>query len=70
MSPGLSLYAPQGPSELPQCDDLLFLLFAQDIAQARGAHKTFPESMSWALAMAGLQVILHGRFWVPPDAFS
>ena len=27
------------PSELPQCDDLLFLLFAQDIAHAEGAYK-------------------------------
>src|SRR6266853_3940826 len=31
------LDAPQGPSELPQCDDLLFLLFAQDIAHVTGA---------------------------------
>ena len=31
------LDAPQGPSELPQCDDLLFLLFAQDIAHVTEA---------------------------------
>ena len=42
MSPGPALDAPQGASELPQRDDLLFFLFAQDIAQSSGAYKGYP----------------------------
>ena len=38
------LDAPQRPSELPQCDDLLFLFFAQDIAHADGGYRPSRQS--------------------------
>ena len=38
------LDAPQGPSELPQRDDLLFLFFAQDIAHADGGYRPSRQS--------------------------
>ena len=62
------LDAPQGPSEPPQCDDLLFLLFAQDIAHADGAYKASRRSQCPGLySLAGFQVTLIGRFWVTPE---
>lgn len=59
------LNPPQRPSQPPQRDHLLFLLFAQDIAHADAGYSPRqnqrPES---ALPLAGFQVITYGRFWV------
>src|ERR1019366_8201346 len=55
----------QHPPQPPQSEDLLFLLFVQDIGHAHGAYKPPRESMSRTpLSLAGFQVILIGRFWV------
>jgi hypothetical protein len=59
---------PQRPSELPQCDDLLFLFFAQDIAHAEGAYRGSDRSQCPGLSLAGFQVSLIGRFWLTPEA--
>src|ERR1019366_3927518 len=59
----------QHPPQPPQSEDLLFLLFVQDIGHAHGAYKPPRESMSRTpLSLAGFQVILIGRFWVIAEA--
>ena len=61
------LDAPQRPSELPQCDDLLLFFFAQDIAHAEGAYmRSLRSQCPGLLLLAGFQVTFIGRFWVTP----
>ena len=56
------------PAEPSQCDDLLFLFFAQDIAHGDGAYRLSSQSMSRAsLSLAGFQVTIIGRFWVTAE---
>ena len=63
------LDAPQRPAQPSQRDDLLFLLFAQDIAHGDGGYSLSSRSMSRALlSLAGFQVTLIGRFWVTAEA--
>jgi len=62
------LDTPQRPPQLPQRDNLLFLLFAQDIAHVTEAPFR-QASMSGPLLspLAAFQVSLNGRFWVSPE---
>ena len=68
---GRLLDAPQRPTQPSQSQDLLFLLFVQDIAHAHGGYKSPRVSMSQtSLSLAGFQVILIGRFWVIAEAYG
>ena len=59
------LDAPQRPAQAAQRDDLLFLLFAQDIAHSDEGYSS--RSMSRSVSLAGFQTSLIGRFWVTPE---
>jgi hypothetical protein len=56
------LDAPPRPSELPECDDLFFLFFAQDIAHVDEADEAYKGSRR--SQCPGLYC---GRFWVTPE---
>ena len=59
------LDAPQRPAQPSQCDDLLFLFFAQDIAHVDGAYSLAGINvLNVYLSLAGFQVTIIGRFWV------
>jgi len=62
-----SLDAPQRPAQLPQRNDLLFLLFAQDIHSTEG-NPPVTECPGSARPLAGFQVTLIGRLWMIPEA--
>jgi hypothetical protein len=64
-----SLNAPQRPSQPSQRDDLLFLLFAQDIAHLTERNSPPVQCPVSAISLAGFQVSTHGRFWVSPEVF-
>jgi hypothetical protein len=57
----MAVTAALSPSSFPQCYDLLFFLFAQDIAHAERAYKGSSRSQCPGLHMAGFAVTLHGR---------
>ena len=60
----------QRPSKPPQCNNLLSLFCAQDIAHADGASFGFPSvsmSRAYLCSLAGFQVTTIGRFWVTAE---
>ena len=63
-----SLDAPPRPSQPSQRDDLLFLFLRSRHCSRDGAYSPrqiqCPDS---AIALAGFQVSLYGRFWVSPE---
>src|SRR5262249_19062543 len=67
---GRLLDTPQRPAQLPQCDDLLFFFFAQDIAHVGGAYPPCSMSRTLSLSLAGFQLITIGRFWVITEAVA
>src|ERR1019366_10120608 len=60
---------PQRPPETAKCQDLLFLLVAQDVAHSRGGPlPSRPRQRPAPSApLAGFQTIMLGRFWVIPE---
>ena len=63
----------QRPSKPPQCNNLLSLFCAQDIAHADGACFGFPSvsmSRAYLCSLAGFQVTTIGRFWVTAEAVT
>jgi len=62
---------PQRPAQLSQCDDLLFLIVAQDIAHALEPNWLVAFNVPNAyLSLAGFEVTFIGRFWVTAEAPS
>ena len=63
---------PQRQSQPHHCyDDLLFRLFAQNIAHTDAGYESLaPPSMSWmgGYPLAGFEVTIIGRFWVTAEA--
>src|ERR1019366_8638228 len=61
---------PQRPPEPAKCQDLLFLLVAQDVAHLGGGPlPSRPRQRPAPSApLAGFQTIMLGRFWVIPEA--
>jgi hypothetical protein len=55
---------PQGPAKLAQCNHLLSLLFAQDIAHVVAGYALRQIQCPEPTSLAGFQVITYGRFWV------
>ena len=58
----------QRPAQPPQRDDLLSLLFAQDIAHIDGGYPSRRSQCPVSASLAGFQTSLIGRFWVIPEA--
>src|SRR5262249_38748344 len=53
-----------------QCDDLLFLFFAQDIAHVTERNSPPVQCPDSAISLAGFQVSTYGRFWVSPEELA